>query len=393
MIVTDSDRLLHDAPLIARHGVTLSHFALLCAAAIYSGFNVLAARCLGSGVSPVGFSVIREAAAFPLMYCFAAYAERPLRLPSSDWLLFAILGALLGGFQLCFAIGISLTDARTAALFQCLEPSTAAILACLLRQERLTIPKMLAAILAAGGVALITLTPAEHAISAEESSSGPQHRPAGSLFLFLQGVGIACYCLLQKRLVQRTSDDHHMQRRESAQHAATARGSGPARYGPVTVTAHAYLASLVVMLCAAAVDTAAGVESVAPLSAASFLRLSSPLALVAVAYAILLSSCIGYSLRAWANVRLDASTLVLYNAVQPPLTAVLGVLFAIPGEEQYGWREAGGTLLVMSAVFVSAKGESETMQRCVRSPTLPIRRALGRAPMAADAASAERREL
>ena len=72
-----------------------------------------------------------------------------------------------------------------------------------------------------------------------------------------------------------------------------------------------------------------------------------------MAYAVLLASVVGYSLRAWANRHVDAGTLVLYNAAQPPLTALL-LLVASPADVSYGWRELGGSALVMTAVAISA---------------------------------------
>ena len=72
-----------------------------------------------------------------------------------------------------------------------------------------------------------------------------------------------------------------------------------------------------------------------------------------MAYAVLLASVVGYSLRAWANRHVDAGTLVLYNAAQPPLTALL-LLVASPADVSYGWRELGGSGPVMAAVAISA---------------------------------------
>ena len=60
------------------------------------------------------------------------------------------------------------------------------------------------------------------------------------------------------------------------------------------------------------------------------------------------------SLRAWANRHVDAATLVLYNAVQPPLTALIALALA-PGSSTYGAREGGATALVVLAVAVAAR--------------------------------------
>lgn len=82
----------------------------------------------------------------------------------------------------------------------------------------------------------------------------------------LQGVGIAAFCLLQRRLVRGT-DDRLLAAPSwppptpqlNEQHASSARTSRRA-YGPITVTAHAYCTSLPVMLLAAAVDSALRIE-------------------------------------------------------------------------------------------------------------------------------------
>ena len=118
------------------------------------------------------------------------------------------------------------------------------------------------------------------------------------------------------------------------------------------------------MLLAAGIDSALRLEAVPPLSSRSLSQLVTPRALIAVAYAVVLSSAVGYSLRAWANRTLDASTLVLYNAVQPPMTALLALVFE-PGS-RYGWPEAGGTAMVMLAVWVSAKGDAALARMRVR---------------------------
>ena len=357
-----------------RHRTASSHLALLAAATIYSGFNVLIACALaGTVVSPIGFSVIREACALPLLYIWAATQERPFRMPlPAHRCRFAALGVLLACFQLCFAIGVSLTDSQTAALFQCLEPSTAALLGAAMRLEKLTVGRVASALLAGGGVLLMQLAPASRVSCgggggaagvgvdpARDPSGSSWERTVGSLFLFGQGVGIAAYCLLQKGLVR--------------PQAGGAAGCGAPAYGPVTITAHAYGVSLLTMLAAAAVDTALRLERVPPLSAASLRHLMGPLPLAAVAYAVVLSSCVGYSLRAWANRRLDASTLVLYNAVQPPVTALVA-LVAIPGT-RYGPVEAAGSAMVMAAVWVSARGD-DALARVRRVMTATTSRTL-----------------
>ena len=59
-----------------------AHAALLAAALIYSGYNVLLARALAE-LSPVAFSLCRELAAIPLTYAWAVHLEGGVRLPTT----------------------------------------------------------------------------------------------------------------------------------------------------------------------------------------------------------------------------------------------------------------------------------------------------------------------
>ncbi|KAK7238682.1 glycosyl transferase [Aureococcus anophagefferens] len=330
--------------------IRLAHVALFFAAGIYSGYNVLLAASL-KHLSPVTFSLCRELVAIPLLYAWASRAEAPVRFPATprEWRYMASFGVVLGLFQLCFAVGVAWTSPTAAALFQCVEPSTAAVIGAAVGLEPCTLAKLGSAVLAGGGVALLQLGGA-----APPPPPGPRWRAGlGSCLLFCQGVGIATYCLLQKQLVRgddgAASDDDDDGRR-AATRSSRARAREP--WGPVTLTAHACVGSCVVMACAAVVDGAAGLEAPAPLAPArraSPGRRRSPLA-----YAAVLSSVVGYSLRAWANRHVDAATLVLYNAVQPPLTALVALALA-PGSSTYGAREGGATALVVLAVAVAAR--------------------------------------
>ena len=229
---------------------------------------------------------------------------------------------VLGVYQLCFATGVALTSATTAGIFQAVEPTTAAIMGAALGLEPMTRARAVAALLAGAGVLLL------------EAGGGVRPNLLGCALLFCQGVGIAAYCLLQRTLVRGgdASDES---------------------WGPITVTAHALPVAAGVLAVAGGLETALGVGH--PFGAAQRRRLSRSDALAALAYATILSSTVGYSLRAYANRFVDSATLVLYNAVQPPMTALLAVCVGLGG---FGWREAGATALVGAAVFIGSRETS-----------------------------------
>ncbi|KAH8097577.1 glycosyl transferase [Aureococcus anophagefferens] len=177
--------------------IRLAHVALFFAAGIYSGYNVLLAASL-KHLSPVTFSLCRELVAIPLLYAWASRAEAPVRFPATprEWRYMASFGVVLGLFQLCFAVGVAWTSPTAAALFQCVEPSTAAVIGAAVGLEPCTLAKLGSAVLAGGGVALLQLG------GARPPPPWPRCAGLGSCLLFCQGVGIATYCLLQKQLVR-----------------------------------------------------------------------------------------------------------------------------------------------------------------------------------------------
>jgi len=328
-----------------KNNVARAHIFLCIAAVIYSVYNVVLELSFRDEkkLSATGLSFFREVAAVPCLYVLAYWREGSPRLKHRNHIwLFMILAFVLGSFQLCFVIGVSLTDAKTAALFQCIEPTTAAVLATVVGAEVCSIKKFIAAILAGGGVAILEIS----------KNSASNHHFAYSYFvgcalLFCQGFGIATYCLIQKRLV------------DPPAHAFL-------RYGPCTVTAHAYLGSLLIMILAAMVSSLANFEHPAPFSQAGLHAVAQPRALLVIAYAALFSSVIGYTLRAAANIVVDASILVLYNALQPPITALLSFLFF---SDPYGPSQAAATALIITAVLLSAQERRSYPSSLLRHPT------------------------
>ena len=348
----------------------LAHAALLSAALIYSLFNLVAAHTL-LHVDPLTFSAAREGGAALILYIWAAKAEPPLRVPSSraDRRLFLLLGVLLASFQLCFMLGISLTSAVTAALLQCVEPTTAALMGSLVGSEPLTADKAMSALLAGGGVVCFQL----RRLGQEDARD--KARAAGCVLLFMQGVGIAAYCLVQKRLVRPVTkagpplltDDSALPPSGSADTPSPPESRRTA-YGPITVTAHAAAVSLCALLLAAA--AAPLVTTSAPLSRRSIGALGSGWPLAGLLYAVLLASAAGYALRAWANRFVDASVLVLYNAVQPVGTAVLSTLPLVGQREAFGWQEGLGALMIAGAVGISVFGVPRGRARAPSDPSL-----------------------
>lgn len=327
-----------------------AHGLLVCAAMIYSVYNVALAKTLTSTkVSATGLSLFREVVAVPLLYIWAWRAERLSGWPAEAGR-FLALGCILGAFQLCFVIGVSLTDATSAAVLQCVEPSTAAVIGAWFGGERCTARKILSALAAGAGVAALQIDLATGNLKSTASRS-VFARGVGYALLWCQGVGIACYCLIQKVLV----------RGNSSPDALDAPLLRPTQiYGPVTVTAHAYLVSLGIMTVTASVSTACAIESPPPFSRRGISVLLTPPLLLVILYSAVFSSVVGYTMRAEANKTLDSSTLVLYNALQPPLTALADKIVN-PYTARYGLNEVVATILVVTAVVLAASDQQSSL--------------------------------
>ena len=388
------------------------HCALAVAAALYAGLNVTTQLALCEpNINPLTLALAREILAAPLLYLLALASEKKISCPSrDDAAKFAALGALLSTFQLCFIFGIKLTDANTAALFQAIEPTTAAIFGAAICLEKLTPAKVASALLAGAGV-IILIHPPSHSGEHHNHTCGASHhgselpgkgpRSLGCLLLFGQGLGISAYCLLQKSLVRRKSylvnlcNERYMPsidsttsldsmcedvsikpspydacRRplsnpilnETLQPTLLNQSDRQAQflYGPVTVTAHAYCTSIVILSIVASLP----LSSSPALSWSQMSLFQEPAPLIALLYSVIFASVIGYSLRAWANRHVDASTLVLYNALQPPLTSILGWLMD-PEHTLFGWRKLAGSALVLLALCVCAASNRVRIP-CVR---------------------------
>ena len=112
-----SPRLSESLTSLVSKNAMRAHGALITAAFIYSGFNLLmAAAFKDAHVSPIGLSVVREVACIPLLYSWAAVAEAPLQRPSfPDARRFALLGEML---VRCLAIASQLNPCRVRAIMQ-----------------------------------------------------------------------------------------------------------------------------------------------------------------------------------------------------------------------------------------------------------------------------------
>jgi drug/metabolite transporter (DMT)-like permease len=110
------------------------------------------------------------------------------------WLLaLGIFGVILN--QLFYVVGLSLTSVVHAAIIVTLTPITVLIFAALLKQENVTLFKVVGMTIAASGVLLIQFS--------KDQASGAT--PLGDCFAFLSVLGFAMFTVKSKQFTQRHS--------------------------------------------------------------------------------------------------------------------------------------------------------------------------------------------
>lgn len=285
------------------------HGALIAVQVIFGVAQVIGKLGLPS-TNPVLFAFMREGAAGPILLGMAAVKERALgTLQRRHTLIFLLAGACLFMNQLCFIVGIKLSNAVLSAAWQPAQPIFTAAIAISLGWERPTWPKLAGISIAFGGAAFMAFYGQDL-----DSSSGSLW---GNLMFFLNDMGTALYVIVSKTLLD--------------------------TYPPMTVIGVAYCVATVLM-CA----TMVLVTTIRPFldfvcSDCNGRAWDVPAATVLpLLYWILLSSVVAYLLLTWANKYAESSKVLAYTALQPTTAALLSVILLRSGAVHAGSLELPG---------------------------------------------------
>lgn len=299
------------------------HLAMLTVSTIFSVWNVLAerlmGRCGGGFRCPMMLAAYREIGATPIMLvaCGAAHGLRPRLSPHRpDTACWFLAGACLWATQLFYILGVNLTSADVAALYQPLSQVATTALAFVFgvesyrgRSRRRNAAKL-------GGVALGFCGGA--AIAAPHlrvlAQGHVEGGALGHLALLVGTLAAGAYNVAQPPLLERNP--------------------------PLRVAALAYTIAAALMLVTAG-------AAQAPL-----VSLDTDEAVI-VAYAAFAACFVAYSLLAYALFLISPSEVALYGALQAPLTATLA--YAATREVVPSIRDVfGGGLAVVGLALVAA---------------------------------------
>ena len=173
----------------------LRHYAAMTAACVIWGISFVMTKHALSALPPMALVFARFALSAIMMVLISPLLHFQ-RIPRSDLKLFIVLCLFEPGLYYVFeTVGISRTDATSAALIISSIPVLVIVFAHFTTGERLTAAKVAGAIVSIAGVVVVT--------SGGAASHGGQTTIAGNAFVLLAAVTAACFTILLSRLAQR----------------------------------------------------------------------------------------------------------------------------------------------------------------------------------------------
>jgi len=278
----------------------------------YCIWHVLAKTALLAGVHPLILAFYREILALSCMYALAFKLDGELpwrRFERRRAHLYMVMGLLSFGNIVGFIIALNFVTTFNSALLHPSIPVFAAVFAWSVGAERMSSTKASGvAVCALGALATVAWGAADGSDeSSNENNGADNHVLLGNLVLLLQCACMAGLLVTSQRELRRGVP-------------------------PTTLTARYYSVGAVLtwLVCLAAIppwsNSPGGSESGGNAHVSGYrIALTTPSALVAIAYGGCVSVTFIYCALAWATKQSSPTTAALSMTLQPPLNAVLSV--------------------------------------------------------------------
>jgi drug/metabolite transporter (DMT)-like permease len=274
------------------------HAGLLTVSILF-GANYVFTKLVLSTVpasSWVWFRITAAALVFVALLGVVAW-RRGVRLPplrlAAGLSLAALLGVALN--QILFTVGMAKTTPAHSAVINACIPTWTLLLAAAFRQETLSLRKLLAVLLALGGIGTL--------LHAEELFTGGLHltndQIEGDLLTWANGVSFAFHLILMRRI-----------------------GS---QVDPWFSTAWMFVSATVFASC----------YSLPAMTLADATAVTTPPTLYYALYGVLFATVLTYFINTWALRHTRSSQVALYINVQPLVAVAMGPWFAQPAPD---WR-------------------------------------------------------
>ena len=248
---------------------------------VFWASNIVAGKEAVNGFGAMGLAQLRLAgAALLFAVLFLAWRGWPaLRLGGRQWLV--LLGVAFNGLtlnQICFINGLARTSVAHTGLIVALGPVMTLALACLMRLEPLTLPKLFGMLISFAGVAMLTL-------GGQEAGTAAQWQ--GDLIVLAGSASFAYYTIQVKEIAN--------------------------QYDTLTLNTVTFALGCLLMI---------------PFAARSVLHINWAKVTVGawggLAFMVVLGTVVAYLFYAFALTELAASRVAAFNYLQPVVAALLG---------------------------------------------------------------------
>lgn len=297
------------------------HLALLCVSLLF-GVNYVATKRLVGDVAPAAWVLYRIAGGGLLLVALAAIWRRPW--PRGGMLLWLGIAGLLGVLlnQILFTEGMARTTPARSAVLNATIPVWTMLLAVRLRQEHLRPSRIVAVLLALGGVLVL--------LRADRGFEGAGGTLLGDLLTLANVLCFALFLVLMRAL----------------------------RAGADPVAAAAWFYVIATPFAFGYAHGAVEPQDLAELTAPGVW----PWALHAIAGATVLT----YLLNNWALRHTDPSRVALYIPLQPVVATALSIVIGLEAPQARFWIAlalVGSALLVEAVLTPSRRGKAGGPER------------------------------
>lgn len=296
---------------------SLIHLALCTAQVIFGVSAVVGAIGLPS-FHPLTFALIRESCATVLLLSVAHIVSKKLGRENGvlsgsiqDWNLFIISGMGLFGSQAFYIIGIKLSSAVAASVWQPTQPIITASVCMLLGWEPFSFERCVGILVAFFGCAIMVLGgggAAGEAIGGEGVDNGAFSQLMGQFSFLIGCAGSSLYVLSSKNIIK------------------------TGRYESVAVTAWSYTAASVMMaVFAVLMSFSDNVSHFICSDCSDNIWHVPPSAIKALVFFIVFTSSISYGLITWSNKYASGTLVIGYTVTQPIASAIVIQLLVSTG--------------------------------------------------------------
>lgn len=279
----------------------------LCAAQVIFGISAVVGSIGLPAFHPLTFALVRESVASIILlsaaHVVSLRAGRANGLKSGsfkDFPKFLICGVGLFASQAFYIMGIKLSSAVAASVWQPTQPIFTAAACMVLGWEPYNMNRCIGIMIAFFGCAIMVLGGKDPAVGGGDADGGVMANLVGQVFFFLNCCGSSLYVLSSKAVIKTE------------------------RYESVAVTAWSYAtASVIMFVFAGVLSLSEGTSRFLCSDCGDNVWHVPPSAIPAMIWFIVMTSSLSYGLITWANKYASGTMVIGYTVTQPVASAIV----------------------------------------------------------------------